>query len=159
VAVLGKQNNNAQTAPVRRAQYLPTGLDFFPDVLGMSRVLDSLMSSSSSPIAAPAFPAIDISEKDGNYVVEAALPGFRKEDVTVEITSNQITISGEHNEEQDDKKRRYSEIRRTAFSRTLVLPRELDPDTAKATFENGVLKIIIQPTSPIGAKKVQIEAK
>jgi HSP20 family molecular chaperone IbpA len=53
------------------------------------------------------------------------------------VTSNQVTLSGQHDEQQEDHKRRYSE---------------------KATFENGILKITLQPTSPIAAKKIPIEA-
>ena len=97
--------------------------------------------------------------KDGNYVIEAAAPGFRKEDISIEVTANQVTISGQRDEQQEDRKRRYSEIRRAAFTRTIMLPRDVNPDSAKATFENGVLKIVLQPTSPIGAKKIPIEAR
>jgi HSP20 family molecular chaperone IbpA len=39
------------------------------------------------------------------------------------------------------------------------LPRDVDPQNAKATFENGILRITLQPTSPIGTTKVPIEAK
>lgn len=154
MAVLTKHNGNAPLATTaRRARYMPTPLDFFPD---FNRILDA-MSIPETP--SPAFPAVDVSEQDGNYIIEAAVPGFTKDDVSIEVTANQVTISGQHAEEQDDRKRRYSEIRRAEFTRTLVLPRDVNPDSAKATFENGVLKITLQPTTPIGAKKISIEAK
>jgi HSP20 family protein len=161
MAVLTKSNGNAPVATRMRAQSVPTPYDFFPDVLGLSRVLDSMLSSVPAEAAVPVFlPAIDISEQDGNYIIEAAVPGFAKDDISIEVSSNQVTISGRHEErEEEGRKRRYSEIRRAAFTRTLVLPREVDPDSAKATFENGVLKITLKPTTPIGAKKVQIEAQ
>jgi HSP20 family protein len=159
MAVLAKRNGNTPIAMGRRAGSVPTPLDFFPDVMGMSRMLDAVLSPSTSTVPiVPAFPAVDISEQAGNYVVEAALPGFNKDEIAVEVTSNQVTISGEHDEEQDDRKRQYSEIRRAAFSRSLVLPREIDPSSAKATFENGVLKIVLKPTTPIGATKIPIES-
>jgi HSP20 family protein len=157
MATLAKRNGNTATS---RGRSIPSPLDFFPDLIGISRVLDAVVPpSASSTAAVPAFPAVDISEQDGKYVIEAALPGFRKDDISIEVTSNQVTISGEHDEEEDDRKRRYTEIRRAAFTRTLVLPRDVDPDSAKATFEDGVLTIRLQPTSPIGTKNIPIESK
>jgi HSP20 family molecular chaperone IbpA len=159
MAVLAKRNGNSDSR-AQRARAVPTPFDFFPDLLGVNRMLDAMSSSSAFPEAiVPAFPAVDISEQDGKYVIEAAVPGFRTEDIAIEVTSNQVTISGQHDEEDDDSKRRYSEIRRAAFTRTLALPRDVNPESAKATFENGVLKIRLEPTNPIGAKKVPIEAK
>lgn len=160
MAVLAKRNGNSHSVAARRARTMPSALDFFPDVFGVSRLLDTMMSSTIAPERefAP-FPAIDVSEKDGKYIVEAAAPGFGKDEVSVEVAGNQITISGEHDAKEEDSKRRYSEIRREAFARTLTLPREVDPESAKATFEDGVVKIELQPTTPIGAKKVPIEAK
>lgn len=154
MAVLTKRNGNAPVATTaQRARYMPSPLDFFPD---LSRILDGI---AVPDFAAPAFPAVDVSEQDGNYVIEAAVPGFSKDDVSIEVTANQVTISGRHAEEQDDRRRRYSEIRRAEFARTLFLPRDVNPDSAKATFENGVLRITLQPTTPIGAKKIAIESK
>jgi HSP20 family protein len=159
MATLAKRNGNTGTTS-SRGRSLPSPFDFFPDLIGISRVLDAVAPPlASSAAAVPAFPAVDISEQDGQYVIEAALPGFRKDDISIEVTSNQVTISGEHEEEDDDRKRRYSEIRRAAFTRTLVLPRDVDPESAKATFEDGVLTITLQPTSPIGAKKIPIDSK
>lgn len=160
MAVLAKHNGNAPVATRSRAQSVPVAFDFFPDFLSLSRMLDTLASTPSGAAVPAYLPPVDISEQDGNYVVEVALPGFNKDEVSIEVTNNQITISGQREEKEgDDRKRRYSEIRRAAFSRTLVLPREVDPDSAKAEFENGVLKITLKPTSPIGAKKIPIEAK
>lgn len=160
MAVLAKRNGNAHPATARRARTMPSTLDFFPDVFGVSRLLDAMISSTMAPERELApFPAIDVTEKDGKYVVDAAVPGFGKDEISIEVAGNQITISGEHEATEDDSKRRYSEIRREAFTRTLTLPREVDPESAKATFEDGVVKIELQPTTPIGTKKVPIEAK
>jgi HSP20 family protein len=157
MALLTKRNGNA---PAQRARSMPTTIDFFPDILGLSRLLDTMSTSAALPEAPlPAFPPVDISEQDGKYVVEAALPGFGKDEVSIEVGTNQVTISGEHDEKQEDRKQRYSEIRRAAFARTLTLPRDVNPENATATFENGVLKITLEPMSPIGAKKIPIEAK
>lgn len=156
MALLTKRNGNA---PAQRARTMPTTIDFFPDILGLSRLLDSVSPSALPEAVLPAFPPVDIYEQDGKYVVEAALPGFQKDEVSIEVGNNQVTISGEHDEKQEDRKQRYSEIRRAAFTRTLVLPRDVNPDSAKASFENGVLKITLEPMSPIGNKKIPIEAQ
>lgn len=163
MAVLAKRNGGNSMTMQSRAP----GLEIFPELPRFGRLLDAMMNSAIVPeiAAAEAFvPAIDVYEKDGNYVIDAALPGFSKDDVSIEVQGNQVTISGQYEEKKDEadaknRQRRYSEIRRAAFTRTIVLPREVNPDTAKATFENGVLSVTLQPTSPITGKKIEVQAK
>jgi HSP20 family protein len=64
-----------------------------------------------------------------------------------------------HHRERTSTKPRYSEIRRASFTRTIGLPREVDPDRAKATFENGVLSITLQPSTPITGKTIKVLEK
>ena len=64
----------------------------------------------------------DVMEKDGNYVLEAELPGFNKEDINVDLKDNILTISASHNEEkkEEDKNTKYirKERHTTSYSRS-----------------------------------------
>lgn len=159
MAVLAKRNSNSVTT----RQPVPS-FEIIPEFPRIARLIDAMMNAplqAAEIVAEQAFvPAVDVYEKDGNYVIEAALPSFRKEDISIDVQPNQVTISGQYDESrnQDDKsKQRYSEIRRASFTRTILLPREVNPDTAKATFENGLLSITLQPTSPNQGKKIEIQ--
>lgn len=160
MAVLAKRNGSSIASESRGS-----GFEIFPELPRFGRLLDAMMNSTLQPeiVAAEVFvPAVDVYEKDGNYVIDTALPGFRKDDISIEVQGNQVTISGQYEESKNqndnkNKQQRYSEIRRATFSRTIVLPREVNPDNSKATFENGVLSVTLEPTSPITGKKIEVK--
>lgn len=107
----------------------------------------------------PVSPSVDIYEEADAVVVKAELPGIGKEDVEVDISDNVLTISGEKRSEGKVERKDYHRIERSygSFSRTLRLPGEVVSDQAKASFENGVLKIRIPKTEAAKQKKRKIE--
>jgi HSP20 family protein len=94
-------------------------------------------------------------------VVKAALPGLKPEDVSIDITSETLTIRGENKAEQEIKKEDYlyQERRYGAFSRSLVLPSGLKPDKAEATMEDGVLTLTIPKAEGVKPKAIKVKAK
>lgn len=88
-------------------------------------------------------PAVDIYETDKSWHVHAELPGVKKEDVKIDLSSDTLTISAESkfsNEYTKDNVR-YQERREGLFSRSLSVPDNIDRDKIQAKFENGVLMI------------------
>ena len=94
-------------------------------------------------------PAIDVFQRGNDLVIRADVPGLSKDDVTVDIADDQLTIRGErrydHEEERDGVFR--SERSYGSFSRVVPLPQGAIADSAKATFNNGVLEIVVQAPS------------
>lgn len=94
-------------------------------------------------------PAIDVFQRGNDLVIRADVPGLSKDDVTVDIADDQLTIRGErrydHEEERDGVFR--SERSYGSFCRVVPLPQGAIVDSAKATFNNGVLEIIVQAPS------------
>ena len=92
-------------------------------------------------------PLLEVSERDGTWVVKADLPGMKKEDITVEVTPEGLTLKGERKTEFTDEKKEESYFRteRTygAFSRFIPLPEHAAAEEARATFKDGVLEIVI----------------
>ena len=110
--------------------------------------------------AARATPAIDIAENDGEYVVTAELAGCKKEDVTLELEENVLTLRGEKRSEREEKKeqRRYVERTYGSFSRSFTLPPNADGERIDASFKDGVLTIRIPKTPEAKARTVDIKA-
>ena len=104
-------------------------------------------------------PAVDFREKDGKYYLTAELPGLSKDDVSVTIDGNVLTISGGKETETEEKGATYylKESSRGAFSRSLRLPGEIDPDKTEATFKDGLLNLVISPKSEGKAKKIEVK--
>jgi HSP20 family protein len=88
-------------------------------------------------------PALDVVENDDKYVVTVELPGTKKDDVTVEVHENVLTIRGEKRNEREEEKeqRRYVERTYGSFSRSFTLPSNADGERVSAAFRNGVLTV------------------
>src|SRR5215211_7774656 len=90
-------------------------------------------------------PAMDLVEQDDQLVLRADLPGLDREDVTIEVKDNVLTVSGERKAEHEDKAGGFHRVERThgSFSRTLTLPEGIDADAVTAEFDKGVLEVRI----------------
>lgn len=94
-------------------------------------------------------PDIEISQRDNELVLRADLPGLTKDDVSIDVTDDGITISGERRQEQEAERGGVYRSERTygIFRRTIPLPEGAMADQAKASFKNGVLEITM-PAPP-----------
>jgi HSP20 family protein len=135
------------------------------DFMSLHEAMDRLFNESVVPsqgndngsIALP----VNIREEKDGYVITAALPGVRPEDVQIEATSNTITISGETSDEREVDEGEYvrRERRFGRFFRMLELPVEINPDHAEASFENGVLTLRAPKSEATKPKQVRVNAR
>ena len=102
--------------------------------------------------------ALDVSEDDKNVFVRASLPGFKREDVSLEIHDGVLTIKAEHSEETESKTERYyrKERRFGSMSRRLALPSTVVEDSTKAELKDGVLTLTMQKVEKELPKKIKI---
>ena len=98
----------------------------------------------------------DIYEKDNTYHVEMDLPGFKKDDIKIELNNGNLTISAEksNDTEEKDEDKKYIRRERTygKFSRSFYLG-DVNEDAIDASFNNGTLTISIPKASEDKAKK------
>lgn len=105
--------------------------------------------------------AVDVYEEAGNMVAEMQLPGIDPDRVDIAVDRDVLTISGAREEEKETKEKHYyaKEIRRGSFQRTVRLPHEGDASAAAASYEGGVLKVIIPKREQQGANKIKVQVK
>lgn len=106
-------------------------------------------------------PAIDMFQTDDEIVVKAALPGFKPDEVQINVTGEVLTLKGEV-KQQDEKKERAWHIREQrfgTFERSIVLPTDVVADKAKAEFENGILTVTLPKAEEVKPKIINIKAK
>jgi HSP20 family protein len=97
-----------------------------------------------TPFARPAFrQPIDVQRTDDGYRVEAALPGFKPEEIEVTLERGTLTISAKRSEENRTEQGRYlrREMYSASFQRRLVLPAEVKAEDVRASYENGMLTV------------------
>ena len=105
-------------------------------------------------------PSVDVSENPKEIVVHAEVPGIDPKDIDITIHGRTLTLKGEKKSEKEEKDVNYHRIERRygAFSRTLELPTDVDPDNAKATYKDGVLKLVIPKTKEQAVKKIEVKS-
>jgi HSP20 family protein len=88
-------------------------------------------------------PQLEVSQQNNELIVRADLPGMKKDDISIDVTDNEITISGERRKEEETERGGVYRSERSygSFSRTVRLPEGAIADQAKATFKDGVLEI------------------
>jgi HSP20 family protein len=88
-------------------------------------------------------PAMDLLETDDEFVLRADLPGMTDADVHIELEDSVLTVSGERKLEHEDKREGFYRMERAygAFSRSLTLPKGVDPEGVTAAFDRGVLEV------------------
>lgn len=104
-------------------------------------------------------PRVDVIDREGEVLVKAEIPGVAKDDLEVSVDEGTVTIKGKTSQEDKEEKGEYyrSEIRRGAFSRTVALPREVDPTQAKATFKDGILELLLPKV--VKSKRVAVKVE
>lgn len=120
----------------------------FPSLLGRSvwdDVFTNMFSDSHSLVkrSTEGYPVTDIyRDDDGNSVIECALAGFTKDQLSIEVKDGSLTITADGGTEENGGRR----IARRSFSRTYVdHSGNLDLTKAKADFENGLLRVTVPP--------------
>jgi HSP20 family protein len=93
--------------------------------------------------SAPRFPAVDVKEEEGKYVIVADLPGLSKEDVSILVGDGVLDISAKRQRESEEEGRGYIRKERGyySFHRRLALPEDADEEGVEAKLEDGVLRL------------------
>ena len=103
--------------------------------------------------------ALDISETPEDLVVRASLPGFNKDDLTVEVHDGMLTINAKHDETVEEKDERFyrRERRVGSVSRTIALPTAVAEDNATAELDNGVLTLHLPKLRKDSPKRIAVK--
>lgn len=106
-------------------------------------------------------PSVNIRETDKEFFVELAAPGLNKKDFTVGIENGMLTISAEKKVEKEEKEKEFTrkEFSYTNFSRSFMLPENVNEEKVEAHYEDGILKLqllkkAIEKTKPVKAIEV-----
>lgn len=102
---------------------------------------------------------MDVRDLESSYVVEAELPGIKREEIKLDYENDRLIISVESTQAVEEEKNNYihKERRRTSLQRALLL-RDIDVNGIEAKLESGVLSINI-PKLTVQTNKIQIEVK
>jgi len=122
-----------------------------------NNLMENIFTSDVMPNCC-ADPAIDIVEQENEIVVNAELPGMKKEDVKITFEKNVLTISGDRKSEElpENSKVLLNESRCRAFDRSVRFGYDIDAAKISAEMSNGILTIKLPKTDEVKAKEIPI---
>ncbi len=102
---------------------------------------------------------IDVYQTLNDIIVESAIAGVRPEDIDINVTNDSITIRGARHREHQvrDEDYFYQECYWGRFARSVILPQEVDPDSASVNFRNGVLTVKLPKMNRKKTRKLRVK--
>lgn len=125
----------------------------------MDRLFDAFGGQSMDYRSAGVFPAVNLTEDAGHYYLRAELPGIKSEDLDIQMTHNNLSISGERKSDKPAEGAKYHRREREAgkFSRAISLPGEVDADQVKASMTNGILTVTIPKAEKVKPRQITVQ--
>jgi HSP20 family protein len=105
-------------------------------------------------------PAMDLVETEDSLVLRADLPGLDRDDIDIEVKDGVLTVSGERNAQHETQREGYHRVERSfgRFSRSLELPKGIDPQSVSAGFEKGVLEVRMPKPEERKPTRIEIDS-
>jgi len=127
----------------------------------LDRAFDRLLRNWMSPASLSEFdwnPSVDIAETEDSIVVTAEVPGVSMDDIDVSVDENQLVISGEKKQEDEQKEKSFYRMERSygSFKRIFTLPRSADINKVSAVHSDGVLTVTIPKAEVARGKKIEV---
>jgi HSP20 family protein len=106
-------------------------------------------------------PNVDIFENKDEIVLEAELPGMKREDFELTIENNVLTLRGERRFEKKNEADNYHRVERAygAFSRSFTLPQAVSSEGATAEYKNGVLRVTLHKREEVKARRIEVKGE
>jgi HSP20 family protein len=106
-------------------------------------------------------PAFDVKERSDAYVIEADVPGVKEGDLDIQLTGNRLTFSGKREEARREEGESYYSFERTSgsFSRTFMLPEDVNAEQISADLDKGVLSVVLPKREAARPRKISLKER
>ena len=102
-------------------------------------------------------PALDVHQNKDNFTVVVELPGLKKEEIDVSLHGDVLTISGERKAEEKKGEQGFRTERfYGSFQRTVTLPAAVDTKQVKASYKDGILKVVLPKAEEAKPKQIEV---
>jgi HSP20 family protein len=149
----------SQLLPERRSASAPERWNPFEELEQVTERMRRMLDHTFGRLGATSFmqgaagwsPPVDIEEHDDAYVLEAELPGVKRDDIDIELIGNELAITGELKE-----KERAGTVRRRTRDYHVTLPEQVDADKIEASLAEGVLTVRVPKSERAQRKKIAV---
>lgn len=143
-----------------------TRWDPFRDVLTLQNRLNSVFqdynrgeSSGDNLTTASFVPPVDVYEDEHQIILKLEIPGLKQEDLDIQLENNNLSVRGERKFEKEEKEENFHRIERRygSFYRSFTIPNTVNPDTVKADYDAGVLRIQLEKRAEAKPKQIKVQ--
>jgi len=146
-----------QNLPVSREEFVTPFDSLFDDII--QKALPSFSQEFGIGFFGNnSYPKVDVMDHPDKLQIEAEIPGLSKDEVSVDLEDNILSIAGSKRESKNDSDVKYirKELKRSSFKRSFELNRDFNLSKIKAQFSNGLLYVDIPKKDPDKPKKIKI---
>ena len=142
-----------------------TRWDPFRDVMTLQNRMNSLFQDfnrsqgDGDSLATTAFaPPVDIYEDEHKIMLKVDAPGMKESDFDIQMENGVLTVKGERKFEKEEKEENFHRIERRygSFYRSFTLPNTINPETIKANYDAGVLKVELEKRAEARPKQIKV---
>jgi HSP20 family protein len=142
-----------------------TRWDPFRDVLALQNRMNSIFQEynrqqAEGDVSTAAFvPPVDIYEDEHKIVLKLEVPGMKESDLDIQLENQVLTVKGERKFEKEEKEENFHRIERRygSFYRSFTIPNTVNPESVKAGYDAGVLRIELQKRQEAKPKQIKVE--
>jgi HSP20 family protein len=122
-------------------------------------IMDEFWKDFNDRETATYVPSVNVREEEDRYLLELSAPGFDKKDLTLSVEDELLTISGNVNEEKEERTDNYvsREFRAGSFKRSFNLGKLIDSEKIAAKYENGILNVTLPKVETAVRKPKEIK--
>lgn len=122
---------------------------YWPNQRSMFDIFNEFDRLTEAPQERVAVPACEVTEDEKHYLINADLPGIKKEDIKIDLHKNVLTITGERKRENNV----------MTFKRSFSVPDNVEQEKIEAHHENGVLSLYLPKSAAAQARSIEIQSK
>lgn len=128
------------------------------DLLSIGGSRETRQASAQQARSHDWIPEVDIYESNDEIVVECECPGLSKKDIDIRVEGNRLTIGGTRQSFSEEKDRNYYRTERSigSFERSFTLPAGIEKEQVKASFKQGVLRVLLPKSEEERSHRVEI---
>lgn len=146
------------TLPVRSRPRAVAGWDPFRELDELTQRVNSLWEANLGGDLQGWAPLADVEETDDAYVVEIDLPGVKRDDIDIQLTDRQLTVSGDIKEKERTGILRRRTRRVGQFQYAVTLPADVDAEKVSAHLDEGVLTVRVPKPEQAKPRRIQISS-
>ncbi|MGB2875306.1 MAG: Hsp20/alpha crystallin family protein [Gaiellaceae bacterium] len=154
----------SQLLPERRSRLAPDRWEPLSELEQMTDRMRRMLDQSFGGLGFPSStegrgwsPLVDVEETDDGYVVEAELPGVKRDDVNIELVGSELLITGEIKQRERKGVLRRQTRRTGRFDYRVILPDRVDAEKIEAKLDDGVLTVRVPKAEHAQRRKIEVK--